>query len=98
MKNSFIEKNICCRYTLDVTHWMLKAHIGIASMRQFEAISMCTYNMLLKIRKKTFWKFAFSIVFTCFKHPKMPICIKIPVTLLQIVYICMTAISQNSSS
>ena len=48
---------------------------------------MCTYSMLLKIRKKTFWKFAFSIVFTCFKHPKLPICIKIPVTLLQIVYL-----------
>ena len=25
-----------------------------------------------------------SIVFTSFKHPKLPICIKIPVTLLQI--------------
>ena len=31
-----------------------------------------------------------SIVFTSFKHPKLPISIKIPVTLLQIVYICMT--------
>ena len=28
-----------------------------------------------------------SIVFTSFKHPKLPISIKIPVTLLQIVYI-----------
>ena len=35
---------------------------------------------------------------TSFKHPKLPISIKIPVTLLQIVYICMTAISANSSS
>ena len=33
------------------------------------------------------------IVFTSFKHPKLPISIKIHVTLLQIVYICMTAIS-----
>ena len=33
-----------------------------------------------------------SIVLTSFKHPKLPIIIKIPVTLLQIVYICMTAI------
>ena len=33
-----------------------------------------------------------------FKHPKLPISIKIPVTLLQIVYICMTAISPNLSS
>ena len=32
-----------------------------------------------------------SIVFTSFKHPELPISIKIPVTLLQIVYICMTA-------
>ena len=39
-----------------------------------------------------------SIVFTYFKHPKLPITIKIPVNLLQIVYICMTAISPNSSS
>ena len=31
------------------------------------------------------------------KHPKLPISIKIPVTPLQIVYICMTAISPNSS-
>ena len=35
------------------------------------------------------------MVFTSFKHPKLPISIKIPVTLLQIVYICMTAISMN---
>ena len=31
-------------------------------------------------------------VFTSFKHPKLPISIKISVTLLQIVYICMAAI------
>ena len=36
-----------------------------------------------------------SIVFASFKHPKLPISIKIPVTLLQIVYICMTAIFMN---
>ena len=34
-----------------------------------------------------------SIVFTSFKHPKLPISIKIRVTLLQIVNIYMTAIS-----
>ena len=33
-----------------------------------------------------------SVVFTSFKHSKLPISIKSPVTLLQIVYICMTAI------
>ena len=57
--------------------------------------------MLLKIRKKLFGNLYFpsimSIVFTSFKHSKLPIRIKIPVTLLQIVYICMTAISPNSS-
>ena len=31
-----------------------------------------------------------TIVFTSFKHPKLPISIKISVTLLQIIYICMT--------
>ena len=30
--------------------------------------------------------------------PKLPISFKIPVTVLHIVYICMTAISPNSSS
>ena len=39
-----------------------------------------------------------SIVFTYFKNPKLPISIKIPVILLQLVYICMTVISPNSSS
>ena len=33
-----------------------------------------------------------SIVFTSFKHPKLPTSIKIPVILLQFFYICMTAI------
>ena len=36
-----------------------------------------------------------STVFTSFKHPKLPISIKILVTLLQIVHIRMTAISPN---
>ena len=63
---------------------------------------MFTYTMLLKIRKKTIGNLHFpsimSIVLTSFKHPKLPINIKIPVILLQIVYICMTAISPNSNS
>ena len=49
------------------------------------------HNMLLKIRN---FPSIMSIVFISFKHPKLPI----PVTLLQSVYICMTAISPNSSS
>ena len=36
-----------------------------------------------------------SVVFTSFEHPKLPIIIKIPVTLLQIVYIYMAALSPN---
>ena len=39
-----------------------------------------------------------KIVFASFKHPKLPISIKIPVTLWQTVYISMTAISPNLSS
>ena len=34
-----------------------------------------------------------SIGFASFEHPKLPISIKIPVTVQQIVYICMTALS-----
>ena len=49
---------------------------------------MYLQHMLLKIRKKTIWKFTFS------KYPKLPISITIPITLLQIDYICMTAISK----
>ena len=37
-----------------------------------------------------------SNVLTSFKHRKLPISVKIPVTLLQII--CMTALSPNSSS
>ena len=56
-------------------------------------------HMLLKIRK-TVWKYTLSkyimaVVFASFKHPKLPINIKIPVTLQQFVYICMTALSPN---
>ena len=36
-----------------------------------------------------------SIVFASFKHLKLPISIKIHVTLLHIIYICMTAVLSN---
>ena len=36
-----------------------------------------------------------SSVSTSFKHPKLPISIKIPVTLLQNAYIFMTAVAPN---
>ena len=58
-------------------------------MRQFQCVPTA---YLLKITKKTIWKFIRPIVFTSFKHPKLPISIKIPVNLLQIVYICMAGI------
>ena len=56
-------------------------------------------HMLLKIRKNYleiyFFPSIMPIVFTSFKHPKLPISIKISVTLLKIVHICMTAISPS---
>ena len=59
-------------------------------------------HMLLKIRKTnlefTFIPSIISFVFASFKHPKLTISIKIPVTILQIVYVCMTATAPNSSS
>ena len=88
MKNSFIEKTYVAG-----TYWNCL----------YEAIPMCTYNICYwKQGRKLFGNLHFprllSIVFTSFKHPKLPISIKIPVILLQIVYLCMTAISPNSSS
>ena len=88
VKNSFIEKTICCRFTFELPH-MGNSNVYIQ-------------HMLLKNGRNIFGNLHFpsimSIVFTSFKHPKLPISIKIPVTLLQIAYICMTAISPNSSS
>ena len=88
VKNSFIEKTCVVG-----TYWKCP----------IEAIPMCTYNICYwKYGRKLFrnWHFPsiMSIVFTNFKHPKVRNSIKIPVTLLQIVCICMTAISPNSSS
>ena len=54
--------------------------------------------MLLKLRKPilkyTLNKYHDHLL-SSFKHLKLPIIIKIPVTKWQIVYICMTAISPN---
>ena len=74
-KNSFIEKNIRCRYTLELPH---RGNSNVYLQ-----------HMFLKIRKK---EYILEI------YVNLPISIKIPVTLLQIVYICMTANSPNSSS
>ena len=45
-------------------------------------------------KEENYFPSIMSIVFTSFKHTKLPISIKIPF----IVYICMTAISPNLSS
>ena len=80
---SFIEK-ICCRCTLELPQW------GNYNLYQ--------QHMLWNIRK-TIWNLhlsrIMSIVFASFKHIKLPIRIKISATMLQIVYIYMTAISLN---
>ena len=72
----------CCRYTLELPH-------GGNS-------NVYLQHMLMKIRK-TIRKYTYQ-VFAFFKHPKLPISIKIHVTLRQIVYIGMTAVSPNLSS
>ena len=64
-------------------------------MRQFQCVPT-TY--VSENKEENYLSSSMSIVLTSFKHPKLPISIQIPVTLLQIVYICMTAISRNSSS
>ena len=73
--NSFIEKT-CCWYTLELPH---RGNVNVYLQ-----------HMLLKIKKDNYLEIyilqiSLSIVFTSFKHPKLPISIKIPVTLLQIV-------------
>ena len=66
-------------------------------MRQFQCVPT-TYVT----ENKENWKFTltkYHVHCLCvFKHPKLTISIEIPVTLRQIVYICMTAISPNLSS
>ena len=61
---------------------------------------MTLHCMLLKIRitilKLIFLPSTMSIVFASCKHLELLISIMIPVTLLQIVYTCMTATAPNS--
>ena len=54
------------------------------------------HHMLLKIRK-TIWKVSCPLSLPLLKFPNLPISIKIPVALLQIVYICLTSFSPISS-
>ena len=59
---------------------------------------MCTNNILLKLRKPIL-KYTLNKYYvhwlSSFKHLRLPIRIKIPATVCQIVYIYMTAISPN---
>ena len=50
---------------------------------------------VIEIKETFFETSIMSIGFASFKHLKLPISIKIPVTVSQIVYIYMTAISPN---
>ena len=79
--------DICCRCTLELPLW------GNSNVYQ--------QHMLLKLRKPIL-KYTLNKHhvhwLSSIKYPKLPNSIKIPVTLLQIVYICMTALSPNSSS
>ena len=75
---------------------MLQVHIGYASMRGNSNVYQ-QHNYVTEI-KKTYFEIYTKEVSSSFKHLKLPTGIKIPVTLLKIVYICMTAISPNSSS
>ena len=84
-------KYIWCRYKLELPQLPHKGNSNVYLQ-----------NMLLKKGRKLYGNLHFPsimfIVFTSFKHPKLPISVKIPVTLPQIVYICMTAMSRNLSS
>ena len=68
-------------------------------MRQFQ----CVPTTYVTENKENFleiytYQVSCPLPLRLFKNPKLPVSIKIPVTLLQIVYVCMTAISPNSSS
>ena len=82
---------------LDSPAYVVRTHCNCL----YEAITICTYNICYSKSGKLFGNLhlssIMSIVFAFFKHPKLPISIKIRVALLQIVYICMAAISPNSS-
>ena len=80
--------DICCRYTLEFPY----TGNSIVYLQ----------HVLLKIMKKTIWKFTFPKYhvhcFTSFKHPKLPLSIWNSCHSIEIVYICMKVISLNLSS
>ena len=78
---------------------MLLLHTEIASMRQFQ----CVAAIYVTVNKENCFKvytesIIIYVVFTPFKYLKLPISIKIPVTIQQIVFIFMRAITSNSIS
>ena len=71
-------------------------HVGIASMRQFQRVptAYITEKIWKGILKLTLIKFI-PIVFAPLQHVKLPINVKIPVTIWQIVYIYVTCLASN---
>ena len=71
---------------------MLQVQIGIASMMQFQCVPT---KYVLKLNKHFFLKYTLNKYhvhwLSSFKYVKLPISIKIPVTIWQIVYIYMAA-------
>ena len=76
---------------------MLQVHIGIASMRQFQYVPTTYVTGIKETFFKIYTKYHVHW-FSSFKHLKLPTGIKIPITIWQIVYFRMTAISPNMIS
>ena len=70
----------------------------VGTQRQFQCVpsTYVTENKVENYLEFYIFQVSCPLTLTSFKHSKLPIRIKIPVTLLQIVYICMTAIPPNS--
>ena len=74
-------------------------HIGIDSMRLFQCVPTTHVTGIKETYFETYTKQKSCPLAILFKHLNLPISIKIPVTIWQIVYIYMTAIrSPNSIS
>ena len=72
---------------------MSLVHIGIASMRQFQCVPTTSVTEIKETYFEIYTKQVSCPLAFSFKHLKLPISIKLPVTIWQIVYIYMTAIS-----
>ena len=74
-----------------------KLMVNSSSMRQFQRVTITYVTENKKNYYEIYISSTMSIVFASFKHLQLPISIKIPFTILQILYICMAATSLNSS-